>query len=172
MLACGNLAVLVNDLLKQRRDVVAADTNDSGYLVRYRSVLGAGGHRLDACLDGVLRRDVADKVAMLVSPLVVLFHPLDPLRVGVVVVLQTNSRALASAEFLVRTQGSVHTAHELRKTEGIAATPLPRGLFLPSLISRHGICFWRRTNRRASDKWRQFVRAEKSWRVMEQKSWY
>ena len=34
-------------------------------------------------------RDVGHALAMLVSPLVVLFHPLDPLRVRVVEVLQT-----------------------------------------------------------------------------------
>ncbi len=83
---------------------------------------------------------VCHTLDMLVSPLVVLFHPLDPLRVRVVEDLQTDRFGLVSAEFLVRTQTSEQSAHELRKTEDIATVRAAVSIFLLS-ITKHGICF-------------------------------
>ncbi len=120
--------------------MVAANTNDSGLLVRYRRTGGPEVDLLDVFLDGLLLRDVGHVLATLVSPLVVLFHPLDPLRVRVVEALQTYRFGLASAEFLVRAQASEQTAHELRKTEGLATVRAAVSIFLLS-ITRHGICF-------------------------------
>ena len=82
LLARGNLAVLVHNLVKQRRKVVTSHLDHSFLLVRYRSVLGLRGDLLDAEPDGFFWRDFGHELAMLVSPLVVFFHPLDTLRVG------------------------------------------------------------------------------------------
>ena len=70
----------------------------------------------------------------------VLFHPLDPLHVGVVEGLQTDRFGLPSAEFLVRTQDSEQTGHEFRKTEDLTTVRASVSIFLLS-ITRDGICF-------------------------------
>jgi hypothetical protein len=58
------------------------DTNDSVKLVGYRSVLGLGVHHPNVFLDGFLGCDVGDGLTMMISSLVLFFHPLD--HVGVV----------------------------------------------------------------------------------------
>ncbi len=87
---------------------------------------------------------------MLVSPLVLFFHPLDPLRVGRVEGRQTDWCGLVIAESLVGTQDRPHSGHQLRKNDVLPAAPLfgatlllPSLLpsFLVSVISRHGISF-------------------------------
>ena len=120
--------------------MVTTNTNDSGLLVRYRRTDGPGVDPLDSFLDGLLRRDVGHALAILVSPLVVLFHPLDPLSVRVVEDLETYRFGLTSAEFLVRAQAIEQASHELRKTEVLTTARASTSIFLLS-ITRHGICF-------------------------------
>ena len=97
------------------------------------SLSGPGVDLLEVFLDGLLRCDVGHALAMLVSPLVVLFHPLDPFRVRVVEALQTYRFGIASTEFLVRAQASEQAAHELRKTEALSRPELPpASSFTPS----------------------------------------
>jgi hypothetical protein len=81
LFACGNLTVLVHDLVKQRHKLVEAYRNYSGLLVRYRSLVGLGVDLLNTEVDVFFGRDVGHGFAMLVSPLVLFFHPLDPMRV-------------------------------------------------------------------------------------------
>ncbi len=52
LLPRGTLAVLVQNLVKQRGKVVTAHLDHSFLLVRYRCLLGLGGDLLDAELDG------------------------------------------------------------------------------------------------------------------------
>ena len=73
---------------------------------------------------------------MMTSPLVVLFHPPDPLCVGVVVGLETDRCGLSSAEFLVGDQGNEQATHELRKTETLDPVLSSDSVLLVSL----GIC--------------------------------
>ena len=61
---------------QSRAPARSANRNDSVLLVRYRRVLGLGGDLPNAFLDGFLRSDVGHGLAMLVSPLVLFFHPL------------------------------------------------------------------------------------------------
>ncbi len=133
LLSSGNLVVLVPDLVKQRRKFVAGNLNDSGFLVRYRCLLGPGVDLLNTIPDGLLRRDVRHGLAKLVSPLVLFFHPLHPLCVGLVEGLQTDCCTLSGAESLVGTKGSEQAAQELRKTEGPAVTLLCVSIIHPSL---------------------------------------
>ena len=83
MLASWNRDILVHDLVKQRSNVVAVNIHDSHNLIRCRSFLGLG-------VDRFLSRDFGDGLDTLTSPLVVHFHPPDPLCVGVVEGLQTD----------------------------------------------------------------------------------
>ncbi len=96
---------------------VEGNLNDSGLLVPYRCLLGPSVDLLNAILDGLLRRDVRHGLVMLVSPLVLFFHPLHPLRVDLVEGLKTDCCALSGAESLVGTKDSEQAVHELRKTE-------------------------------------------------------
>ena len=90
MLASWNRDILVDDLVKQRSNVVAVNTHGSHNLIRCRSFLGLGVDRHTVCLDRFLSRDFGDGLDTLTSPLVVHFHPPDPLCVGVVEGLQTD----------------------------------------------------------------------------------
>jgi len=82
LLARGNLAVLVQNLVKQRGKVVTAHLDHSFLLVRYRRLLGLAGDLHDAERDGLFWRDCSHELPMLVSPVVLFLHPLDPLLVG------------------------------------------------------------------------------------------
>ena len=82
--------VLVQDLVKQRYKIVVVNLNDSDLLKRYQCVLGPGVDLPNVFLDGLLRCDVRHGFDMLVSPLVLFFHPLHPLRVGLIEGLQTG----------------------------------------------------------------------------------
>ena len=113
--------------------VVSGNLNDSDMLVRYRCLLGPGVDLLNAFLDGLLLGDVRHGLAMLVSPLVLFFHPRHPLRVGLVEGLQTDCCALSGDESLVGTKGSEQAAHGIRKTEVPAAVLLCASIILPSL---------------------------------------
>jgi hypothetical protein len=69
---------------------------------------------LTVILDGFLRRDVCHGIDKLVSQLVLLIHPLHPLRVGLVEGFQTDCCALCGDESLVGTKDSEQTVHEIR----------------------------------------------------------
>ena len=95
-------------------------------------------------LDGLLRHDVGHGLVMLVSPLVLFFHPLHSLCVGFVEGVQTHWWGLANAESLDGTKTRKHTVHQLRKTEVLVSALLSDTIFLPShlpSLTRHGICF-------------------------------
>jgi hypothetical protein len=70
---------------------------------------------------------------MLVSPLVLFFHPLHPLCVVLVEGIQTDFCALSGSESLVGTKGSEQAAHGIRKTKVPVTVLFCASIILPSL---------------------------------------
>jgi hypothetical protein len=124
--------------------IVAGNLNDSVLLKRYRCVLGPGVDLPNVFLDGLLRRDVRHGLVMLVSPLVLFFHPLQPLRVNLVEGSPTDYCTLSDTESLVGTKVREQTVHEFRKTEDPVETLLVDSIILPSLTTHDRNLFLRR----------------------------